>query len=340
MKNHYLLLLALWVQLAGFSQQVQDTIPLQDSVDIILQEDTIAPVLGQAALASLKPLHYEYNRNRVKLVAAGNIAGYSLSMVGLYAAWYSQYPQTSFHTFNDNREWLQVDKVGHAYSAYAWSYASMETWRWTGVSRNKRIWLGGLSGAAYQTAIEVLDGFSAGWGWSWGDFAANIAGSGLLIAQELKWDEQRLQPKFSFHHKSYRSKDLNAQSNIMYGERIYERFLKDYNGQTYWLSANLRSFFPGSNLPAWLNIAGGYGAEGLFGAKDNVASDDHGNLIFNRRDVRRYRQWFLAPDVDLRKIRTNSKALRLALGALNVLKFPTPSLEFSNNRVSWNWIHF
>ncbi len=43
-------------------------------------------------------------------------------MVGLYSAWYSNYPQTNFHFFNDNNEWKQVDKVGHAYSAYIESY--------------------------------------------------------------------------------------------------------------------------------------------------------------------------------------------------------------------------
>ena len=64
-------------------------------------------------------------------------------------------------------EWKQVDKVGHFYSAYIESRASMELWRWTGIDRKKRIWIGGMSGAFYQTVIEILDGFSAGWGWSW-----------------------------------------------------------------------------------------------------------------------------------------------------------------------------
>ena len=56
-----------------------------------------------------------------------------------------------------------------------------------------------------------------------------------------------------------------------------ERMLKDYNGQTYWLSANLKSFFQGSNIPAWLNVAVGYGADGMFGGFENKWIDeDHG----------------------------------------------------------------
>jgi len=97
-------------------------------------------------------------------VTIGNIVGYSGVMAGLYSAWYKDYPQTHFHTFNDSREWLQVDKVGHLYSAYIASRGSMEMWRWTGIERKKRIWIGGMSGAVYLTVIETLDGFSSNWG--------------------------------------------------------------------------------------------------------------------------------------------------------------------------------
>jgi hypothetical protein len=42
-----------------------------------------------------------------------------------------------------------------------------------------------------------------------------------------------------------------------------EQMLKDYNGQTYWLSVNLHSFYKGSKIPKWLNLAIGYGANGM-----------------------------------------------------------------------------
>jgi len=283
---------------------------------------------------------YPYNKTRVKIVALGNLVGYGGAMVGLYSAWYKDYPQTNFHAFNDIREWNQIDKIGHAYSAYAESKASMELWRWTGISRKKRIWLGGLSGAFYQTVIETLDGFSSEWGWSWGDFGANIIGSGLFTAQELAWDEQRIQFKWSFHRKHYADASLNKRSDDIFGKSSIERFLKDYNGQTYWLSANLGSFFPSSKIPAWLQISVGTGSEGLFGANENTGLDKFGNVIFNRPDIKRYRQWYLAPDIDLTKIKTNKKAVRLVLDILNIVKFPTPSLEFSNGRFRWNWVSF
>jgi hypothetical protein len=85
-------------------------------------------------------------------------------------------------------------------------------------------------------------------------------------------------------------------------------------------------------LPEWLNLAVGYGAEGMFGGYENIARDKNGNLTFDRRDIKRYREWMLAPDVDFTRIKTKSKFLRTAFSALNVLKFPTPALTFSNGR--------
>jgi len=248
-------------------------------------------------------------KKRTWLIAGANVIGYGGTMIGLSSAWYSQYDQTKFHTFNDFPEWNQVDKVGHLFSAYIESRASMELWRWTGMDRKKRIWIGGMSGAAYQTVIEVLDGYSAGWGWSWGDFGANILGSGAMVAQELAWDEQRIKLKFSFHRKKYDDPHLNLRSNQLFGESTAERLIKDYNGQTYWASMNIKDFFKNSTLPAWLSVAVGYGAEGLFGGTQNIARDDNGNITFSRPDIKRYRQWFIAPDIDLTKIKTNKTKL-------------------------------
>ena len=285
-------------------------------------------------------LSQEVVNRRIRIVAATNIVGYSVGMVGLYNAWYKNYPQGKFHTFNDIGEWKQMDKMGHMYSAYAESKASMEFWRWSGISRKKRIWLGGMSGAAYQTIIEVLDGFSTEWGWSWGDFAANIAGSGMLVAQELAWDEQRIQMKWSFHRKRYTDPTLNARSDELFGKSSAERILKDYNGQTYWLSVAPKAFFPKSNLPAWLQLSVGTGTEGLFGGYENIATDKNGNITFDRPDIARRRQWYLAPDVDLSKIKTNKKGIKVALQILNIFKFPAPSVEYSRGKFSWNWLHF
>jgi Predicted periplasmic lipoprotein (DUF2279) len=299
----------------------------QDSTITIRSSDTL---INRSSDQPLNPLTKKQINKRVKIATAANIVVYSTSMIALYSTWYKDYPQSNFHVFNDFDEWQRMDKIGHAYSAYTIGKLSMELWRWTGIERKKRIWIGGLSGAFYQTVIEVLDGFSAEWGWSWGDFGANIVGSGMLIAQELAWDEQRIQFKFSTHLKNYSDPSLDQRSDEIFGNSTAERFLKDYNGQTYWLSTNIRSFFPKSKWPAWLQVSVGTGAEGMFGATENIGKDDNGNVYFNRTDIKRYRQWYLAPDIDLSKIKTSKKGIKFALTILNVIKFPMPALEYSN----------
>ncbi len=326
---------ALWIyHLPSFAQ---DTTITQISLEEIRREDTI-PVPPTPTIAP--GLTRRQINRRVKLVAAANVLSYGGGMVALYHAWYKDYPQSKFHVFNDIKEWQQMDKIGHVFSAYAESKASMEFWRWSGIDRKKRIWIGGMSGAIYQTSIEILDGFSAEWGWSWGDFGANILGSGMLVAQELAWDRQKIQMKWSFHRKKYSDASLNNRSDALFGKSNPERFLKDYNGQTYWLSGTLRDFFPKSKLPAWLQVSVGTGAEGMFGGFENLGKDENGNIIFDRRDIKRYRQWYLAPDIDLTKIKTNKKGIKLALQVLNIFKFPTPSVELSRGKLFFNWLHF
>lgn len=166
------------------------------------------------------------------------------------------------------------------------------------MERKKAIWIGGSAGFVFLTTIEILDGFSEQWGFSTGDMIANTAGSLMAITQELAWNEQRMKIKFSYHpteFADYRPDQL--------GSTPVESLFKDYNGQTYWLSANIKSFLsPQSKFPAWLNFSVGYGADGMTGAKENVNTPESGNTTVYER----YRQFYIAPDVDLTNKNTKS----------------------------------
>jgi uncharacterized protein YfiM (DUF2279 family) len=294
-------------------------------------------ILFNYKLDTLTP---QQKKKRTWLIGSANVVGYGGVMTALASAWYDNYTKTKLHSFNDSKEWQQVDKAGHYYGTWIESRANNELWKWTGMERKKRIWISGLTSFAFQTTIEYLDGKSAEWGWSWADFGANVLGSSTFIAQELAWDEQRIKLKWSFHKKTYKDASLNKRSDELFGKSSPERFLKDYNGQTYWASINLKSFFPKSKLPDWLGVSAGYGAEGMFGGTENIAKDANGNITFDRRDIKRYRQWFLAPDIDLSKIKTKSKAVHFMLMVFSAFKFPTPSLEFSNGKLKAHAIHF
>ncbi len=271
----------------------------------------------------------KHRNGRTWLVAGAHAALWGGSYIALNKAWYADYPKESFHFFNDNKEWLQMDKAGHVWTAYQMSRISSELWRWAGLSHQQSTWLGGISGVAYQSIIEIQDGFSSEWGFSWGDMAANVAGSALYVAQELAWKEQRVQVKLSYWPYDYNSPELTTRRNQLFGKSIQERILKDYNSQTYWLSANLRSFLPDSKLPKWLNLAVGYSANGMLGGMENKWMDKEG-IAYNRSDIARTRHFFLSPDIDLTKIKTNSKFLRSALFVLNMIKIPAPALELNS----------
>ena len=273
------------------------------------------------------------------IVGGGTTAIYATSFIYLNEAWYKGYPRSSFHSFNDSREWLQMDKIGHVWTAYSTSKATAALWKWAGMNDKASMLLGSGSSLAYMLAIEYLDGRSAEWGWSWSDVVADFSGSVLFGAQESAWKEQRIILKFSAHKKNYGS-PLNERANELFGEGIYERLLKDYNAQTYWLSFNISSFLKNNNFPAWLNISLGHGADGMFGGHENVARDKNGNVIFDRRDIPRNRQWYLAPDIDLTKIKTNSRFLKTVFLAANTLKFPAPALELSNGKLRGRWLQF
>ena len=268
---------------------------------------------------------YAKNKTRQWIVGAGSVAAYAGSLLILERAWYANYPRRSFHVFNDNREWMQVDKIGHAWSAYNAGRGTAALWRWAGLPKKKAALVGGLSSTIYLTVIEFLDAHSVEWGWSWGDMVANITGSGLFIGQELGWEEQRVQFKFSFFKKNYDEAALDKRADELFGKSWNERMLKDYNTQTYWLSVNLKSFFKQSSLPAWLNVAVGYGAGGMFGGFENKWVDESGNDI-TRYDIPRKRQFYLAPDVDFTKIKTGKKWLQTTFFILNALKCPAPSV--------------
>ncbi len=283
---------------------------------------------------------FNYSKKKERLVTYGQIAGYSANFASLYYFWYKDYPLGDFHFFNDNEEYLQVDKVSHMFGAYTGGKMSMQMWKWAGVSKKKYVWLGGMTGLAYLSIIEIMDGVSPKWGFSWGDYAANVAGTALLVGQELAWDEQRIHIKYSTHYQTYSPPDYERFAQNVLGKDKLNRMFKDYNPQTYWLSCNIKSFIKKSNVPAWLNIAFGYGAENIVGARNSNFIDANGYWTSAEDILPRYRQWYLAPDIDLTRIKTKSKFLKTALFVLNSFKFPTPSLELSQGSLKWNWIHF
>ena len=266
----------------------------------------------------------EPRRNAVVITEASLT---TLTLIGLNQLWYADYPRSNFKTINDSNEWLQMDKLGHVFSSYQLGSIGASTLNWAGVNKKEQLLYGSSLGLGFLTAVEVMDGFSEEWGFSWTDMAANVAGTGLYVGQELLWKEQRLLLKYSFH-----STRFAQQRPDILGNGFTEEFLKDYNGQTYWLSANINSFLKTDGIPNWLNLAFGYGADGMLTGEANDP------LYLNQN---RTRQYYLSLDIDLSRIKTNSHFLKTVFDVFNVIKIPFPTLELNDNgRIKWHYIYF
>jgi hypothetical protein len=272
------------------------------------------------------------NRKRLALVIVTEASLYAASIPGLYTLWYKDYPQSGFHFFNDNKEWLQMDKCGHVTSSYYLGLVGYSTLRWSGVQEKKAIWYGGLTGLLYLTTVETMDGFSKQWGASTGDMAANTLGAALFISQQLSWHEQKFVMKWSFHGSPYAKYNPGQMGNS-----FTKQMLKDYNGQTYWLSANISSLgLQHTRFPKWLNIAAGYGAEGMTGANSNPSEVNGKPVPYSER----YRQYYISPDIDLSRIPVKSKTLKLILNTIGFIKIPMPALEFNKDGVRFHTLYF
>ncbi len=291
------------------------------------------------------------NKPRVITTSVGLGAMYGVANIWFSQAWYKDFPKSKFHSFNDAGEWQQLDKVGHATSAYYLNRLSYDLYNWSGLKSNSALWAGVGVAQAYQLVIEIQDGFSSKWGFSWSDVGANLAGSALYVGQHYLWGEQRFVLKESAwpaKHPDF----LDDRANDLFGPTFGEQILKDYNATTFWLTASIGSFIKGgeSKFPNWIGVSLGYGGEGMYGGFENrwcnlddtelhdCPDSEINNSAFG---IERTRQFYLSLDIDFTKIKTKSHALKAFLEIINIIKIPFPALEVNTRgEVNWHWIMF
>jgi len=263
------------------------------------------------------------NKKGLRNAIIGSTIIYGSALYGLSQMWYDDSPSESFHFFNDNQEWKQVDKLGHFYSSFYLAYGFSKGLRHYHVPERKSDLIGALCGFAVMVPIEILDGYEQEYGASVGDLIADASGPLLYLLEKRLWKEVRIIPKFSFHRTDY------AQLRPEVLGSGFEEILKDYNGQTYWLSVDMDKFV---RFPKWLNLSVGYGAEGMVYARDWQTVD--------AGYPPPYRQFYFGPDWDLTAIKTNSKFVKTVLFFANMIKLPAPTLIFSEKGTKIDWFYY
>ena len=244
---------------------------------------------------------------------------WSSSLVMLNQTWYKEYPKSSFHTFNDAGEWMQMDKFGHAYTSYQISKSLTSLYRWTGMQPKKAVIAGTIVTLGYQASIEYLDGRSAAWGFSWSDIAANTSGGLLFGIQQYFWNQQYILFKESYSNSPY----AKLRPNIL-GNNLAERYLKDYNGQTYWLSFAPKSILPNAKIPNWLLLSVGYSVDA------KIIGDKNSYISSNNETYTASREFLLSLDIDLSKLPIKRRWIKNILRPINAIKIPLPTLRWKN----------
>ncbi len=273
------------------------------------------------------------NKSRVIGVSSGVSLAYAGSMIGLAQLWYKDQPKSSFHFFNDNAHWLQMDKLGHTYSAYWIQNRVNSLFRWSGMNRKSSLIISGAYSFVFQGTFEVLDGFAADYGFSYGDLIANGVGITLFTTQEILFKKQIVTPKFSFWPSEY----AQYRPHLL-GSNFPEQVLKDYNAQTYWLSVNLSDITPKNwKIPPWICLSFGYSIS------EKLKSDQEYYLIQNGSETKTfeaYRRYLLSLDIDLSRIPVKKPWLKALLSNFNTLKIPFPAIEFSSRGTKGYWMYY
>jgi hypothetical protein len=192
---------------------------------------------------------------RLGIVGGATVAGFVYGHVVQTNMWWKG-ERSAFHIEWDH-DWsyaLGADKLGHAWFPYMVTHTYDELFRWAGVDSMTAIWSAASLALTYQTYIEVRDGFSAAWGFSWGDMFANVAGAALPVAQQYAPSLRAVDYKISF----FPSERFRRGAN--------RAIIDDYESSYHWLSVHVVDLLPEhlrDDYPGFIDLAIGHGVKGL-----------------------------------------------------------------------------
>ncbi len=266
-------------------------------------------------LDSVKTLRNSFNSaSKINYYRLGIVSGTSLAFLGgfylrMKTAWWKD-DSRKFHFSYDDKYVKNVDKVGHLYGAVLFTEGFGLGLRWSGLDEESSLLYGGILSTIVYTGIEIKDGFAPYWGFDPGDMAADLIGAFYPYLQtqvsflkdfNLKWSYWPSTSPYFSHIDGVNQND--------------QFFTDDYEGQTFWLSVNVRNYLPDSFRSIWpdfLNIAGGLSVKNI---------DGHGNGDYIV---------IISPDISLRKLfKSESEFLNSLLGYFDYLHFPLPAIQVS-----------
>jgi hypothetical protein len=149
------------------------------------------------------------------------------------------------------------------------------------------------------------------------DFAANLLGAWYPVLQHEFPSLQSVNLKMSYLPRT------QGEPGAIAGQT--RTLMDDYEGQTFWLALTVHDVLPASMRTWWPEFLGV--AVGM-AVRDNLHPE------------RRHLVWFVAPDIDLRRLIPRTTPFLRTLGdMLNFVHLPLPAVRFAPG-VVWYGIYF
>lgn len=211
-----------------------------------------------------------------------------------------------------------MDKASHIYTANVFTVLTATGFEWAGVSPSKSLLYGAITSMAYETYIEINDGFAPNWGFDWVDMGANIAGALYPFLQNEVKPFRHINFKWSFKPEWIKKKTTNT-----------DDLLDDYTNMTFWLSVNPMIALPksitnGKFYPKFLAFALGMSLQNASHVTGSTKAET---------------QWYISLDWDVNQLPGKSDFMKKLKKILNFYHFPAPAVRISPSGI-WYGLYF
>jgi len=219
---------------------------------VALAEEAALPV----SLAAQEKLALRSQEHRTWVLNLGILAGVTAYGFSTWSWGESGFKTSSEGWFGRGTEHGGADKLGHAYTGAVVAAATGSLYRHWGYESQRAAELSALSSLLLTGAVEIGDGFSQDYGFSWEDQVSNVAGIGL---EYLRQRYPALGERVQFRWEYLPSPAVR--------HRRHTDLTTDYSGSRYLLAFPLRAWAGEDSALRWLELQVGYGTRG-FGKED------------------------------------------------------------------------
>lgn len=307
----------------------------QFRISLKLKEKTSLNTLSKITLSKIKDNNFSLVKNKYNLknevtekkykVKSGRMIILGALGAGVFTGFHIYYSNT---WWKDKRDYFKfaadgyyarnMDKLSHIYTANFFTVATSVAYEWTGLSPQKSLLYGSLTSLAYETYIEINDGFAPNWGFDWGDMGANVFGAVYPFLQEEFKPLKHVNFKWSFKPDWLKKKVQNQ-----------DDLLDDYTNMTFWLSVNPMIMVPKSVTkakfyPNFIALAAGMSIKNA----SHVTGSTTAKV-----------EWFISLDWDVNQLPGKSDFMKKLKKILNFYHFPAPAVKISPEGV-WYGLYF